>query len=393
MDNEDDTKMEIPEQQLNETMSSFQLFRQRINKYAGMRPVSVDNTNVGLLKRGYFASPKADGDTVCLMVSGNKLGFWNNVKRHSITLTTSFDYDFMFECEYIAKLKLFLIFDTWLFQDEPMLARDYGTRLELANCFLNTMCPKNEVFLAADDSSQTFVIDIPGKVQPVPSDFPYGTAWVPNEHVALQLKPAYHPRVADQLWENRHLLPYECDGIIFTRTWCRYQPFSQSLEAVLKWKLHVTIDFYVQAICAQTALQKSKALIKAPLRQERIACDANGRSVHLPQTYAFPSDTQAHNALLFAMYNGDCVAVSGCCLSSTEFATVAKSTSRLVIPSVADVGEGIVCEFCWDSDLCLWKFQRTRPDKIMPNVLETVLACIASIRDQISIQEISKNVR
>lgn len=360
----------VNEEQLLEPLSK--LFARKITKFPGMMPTSVDRSNVALLHRGYVASPKADGDAVLGFISQNKLVLWRrNMQAQTFILSHIFDRDFIFDGEYFAHRNHFLIFDTLVFQDEPVFRVSYDKRLELANHFINVMCPSKELFAFANTFIKT------PDIQPLPSNYPHGITWQ-SPNISMQVKPAYDSRLSALLWNARRSLPYNCDGIIFTRLWCRYYPFSENVEAVLKWKLHVTTDFLVKPIIVAHNNKNSKNNSNNNgVNTDTILCNKEGNAVHLPQSYAFPANGSQHNALLYALHNADCIPVSSCVLETDE-----------IVMSAA----ACVCEFSWNQELCIWELQRLRPDKVVPNTLHTVIACIASIRDAITIDEIADAV-
>jgi len=328
------------------------LFGQKITKFPGMMPTSVDRTNVSLLQFGYCASSKADGDAVLGFIHDNKLVLMRrNKQTKSFLLSTNFKKDFVFDGEYIAHRNRFLIFDTLVFQSEPLYRENYPIRIELANYFINELCPKTELHLYRN----TIIAD--DTVKPLPSNYTHGITWK-TETISLQVKPPYAAWDAAQLWYNRNLLPYGCDGIIFTRLWCGYRPFSEDLEAVLKWKEEVTADFLV----------KTNA-------KDKIACDQYGNAIYLPQQWAFPADCEQQNALLYSLYNADAVPVSSCVLINEEQKLLATNQ---------------ICEFAWNKELCIWVWIRSRTDKLTPNNVHTVIACVKSMRDNITIEEIAE---
>ncbi len=331
------------------------LFARKVSKFPGMMPTSVDRSNVELLRRGYVASSKADGDGVLAFVSENKLLLKRrNMQNQIFTLSKTFERDFIFEGEYFILRNHFLIFDTLVFEDEPVRA-NYLTRLELANHFINKMCPESELHSYANSIIATPCL------QPLPSSYKHGVTWK-SLSISMSVKPAYDSRLAASLWNARQSLPYKCDGIIFTRLWCRYYPFSENTEAVLKWKLHVTSDF----------------IVKLRNKEELSLLSAETGTSFLPSTFAFPSNNAKYNAVLYVVHNADVIPVTSCVLTKEQVDTFVPGST--------------VCEFGWNQDLSIWEFQRSRPDKTCPNTLHTVLACIASIQDAISIEEISKNV-
>ncbi len=134
------------------------------------------------------------------------------------------------------------------------------------------------------------------------------------------------------------------------------------MEAVLKWKDDVTVDFLVKIVIR-------KELLHA------IACDATGKAVYLPHRWAFPEDACEHNVVLFSLHNADLIPVSTCALSEKQLQA---STNQ-------------ICEFSWSNELCVWEWQRIRHDKLTPNALSTTIACITSMRDAIQIEEIAEH--
>ncbi len=321
------------------------IFGQKITKFPSMMPVSVDRKNVGLLSHGYCASSKADGDTVYAFVSKNKLVLMRrNKQTQSFGLSHSFEHDYIFEGEYLVQRNRFLIYDVIVFQHEPRFRLNYLLRIELANYFINELCPKEELHRYRG------TIILTDTVKPLPSDYPHGVTWK-TTNISLQVKPPYAINDAAELWRERHMLPYSSDGIIFTRLCCGYRPFSEDVECVLKWKEDVTVDFVV-----------------------KMASSKNENTLHLPQEFAYPANCSQANATLFASYNADVVPVSRCVLSKEQIPIASQQ----------------VCEFSWNRELCIWIFSRVRFDKLLPNQLSTVISCLNSIKDSILISEITE---
>jgi len=338
-------------QHLLETLSL--LFNQKISKFPGALPTSVNSNNVELIAKGYVSALKADGDRVFGFLNKDKLVFvWRDMKYKTLTLPCSFTGCYIFDGELLPKQNLFLIFDVLLYNNEPAIRLDHLQRIELANHFICTQTPENQ----RHTYQNTIVKD--DTIAPLPTNYEWGVTWHCENVIRMQVNPRYAREDVALLWEKRHSLPYGCDGVIFTRLWCCYKPFTEDVQAILKWKPCVTIDFLVQACCEK----KEHSIVVGK---------------HVPEkdfrTFIHTADARKRNCLLATLVNMTTTVFSSCVLP----------------PQILDVCKDQICEFAWDDTAHIWIWQRLRMDKTLPNTLNTVLACVTSITDQITVEAIA----
>ena len=270
------------------------LLDQKVTKFPGALPVSLDRQNLHTLRYGVVASLKADGERVFCFVTANRLVLMRrNNQFKSIPLLTPFSEEYIFDCEYIRELHLLLIFDTLLFANQPSWRLDYLQRVELALHFLSMCIPASERCVL----DQGYVQD----PKPLPSAYSYGTTWNMNG-LMVQVKPPYAPDTVKTLWKHRHHVRYACDGIIFSRLWCTYRPFSDTVCSILKWKPCVTLDFVVrfcesnnQPILLRLPPLSAHASLRSHSTDDSLVAPASAFNI-----FSHPSDELRRNVLLEA---------------------------------------------------------------------------------------------
>ena len=340
---EDLVPVDLTEEQLFAPLTA--LFNQKITKFPGTLPESLDSKNVQILRYGYVCALKADGDRVFCLLEGSKMRMLRRNKQYK-TFGLSFDLqtDFIFDAEWIEDLHLLLLFDTLLFANQPCWRLNYTHRLELAKYFLTTMIPDVERHMY----ESCYIHDPP----PLPSKYQHGVTWQ-SPSFQVQVKPVYAPEHVAQLWNNRSLMRYNCDGIIFTRLWCTYRPFCEPTQSVMKWKPCVTIDFYVAPLAVKETVKP-----QIPSQFEPFIC---------------PENQSTCNVVLQSVHDG--------ALCNFSYALIRKKVLELCL--------GKICEFRWNMDLSAWIVERARLDKTSPNTLVTVFACLQSICDKLEISDIA----
>jgi hypothetical protein len=268
-------------------------------------------------------------------------------------LDHSFETTYIFDGEYMEKLGLFVIFDVIFYRNKASIFRDYLFRVELANHFVNCEVPKEQV----SHSLTSYVND--AAVQPLTcTSFKWGVTWHACSKLRVHVKPLYHVESASLVWERRNVLPYSCDGVVFTRTRTWYAPFARDPMSILKWKQHVTVDFLVRA-----KIENEHLLIN----QEKV--DSQNEF----QEFLHPSDQTKHNTRLVTLVDGVQETFSTCVLND----------------NILQFCDGSVCEFGWNQTSQLWQFQHFREDKVAPNILSTVHSCLRSMRNAIQIEQIA----
>ena len=156
-------------------------------------------------------------------------------------------------------------------------------------------------------------------------------------------------------------LPYESDGLIFTRILCAYTPYTQNKESILKWKPTTTIDFKVCKLKNTYSVQnETLGLIED--------CGYLSREKDF-EFFLDPKNQRHANYALLSVHNNDSVRVS-CCVLDTG------------------VEDGCVAEFSWDDKHKRWQLRNMRPDKQHPNSFVTVLSSFVSLLDNIQVEEI-----
>lgn len=329
------------------------LFNQKIGKFPGALPTSVNSNNVHLLSKGYVSALKADGERVFCFLSKNKILFlWRDMRYKTLTLPCQFERCFLFDGELLLKQNLFLIFDVLIYDGEVAYRMDHLQRIELANHFICTKTPMEQQFTYAN----TIVDGIT-----LPTNYKWGVTWNHNpvSTLRMQVSPRYAVEDCATLWNRRHELPFACDGIIFTRMWCRYRPFTEDVEAILKWKPCITVDFMVMP------LEKRKE------EEEKEKASLYETCTQVPLDYVTCRDNNNNNTMLLASVNNT-MCIFGYCNLEEGMLEACKSQ---------------ICEFAWQENAWIW--QRLRLDKITPNNVVTVLSCLTSIKDRISIESIA----
>lgn len=320
------------------------LFHQKIGKFPGALPTSVNLKNASLLSKGYVSALKADGERVFAFIAKNKLVFvWRDMRHKTVILPCTFDYCMLLDGELLIKQNLFLIFDVLIYNGEATIRMDHLQRIELANHFICTKTPTEQRFTYANT-----IVD--GSIL-LPTNYAWGVTWNTGT-LRMQVSPRYAVEDCATLWQRRHELPYACDGVIFTRLWCRYKPFTEDMDAILKWKPCVTVDFMV-------------ALNDGSHEKCR---DVNSE-------YTCFDEKETHNAALLTGVNTTMAVFTTCALDA----------------SLLEVCKSQICEFAWDEQARTWIWQRLRLDKITPNTLTTVLSCLTSIKDRVSIKDIAEH--
>lgn len=323
------------------------LFGQKIAKFPGTLPVTIDSDNSQELRHGFVAALKANGTRCYCFVEANKLRLMNRKKQFmTFELEHTFENDYVFDCEYDAQLKMLLLFDTLLFNNRASLREDYLVRIRLACYFLAHVVPKTEC--------KHFPKSIVQNPAPLPMGFDFARCWR-TPHFVVQVKPTYRGEDAATLWHNRHLAHHPSDGIVFTRLWCAYRPFSDPTISVMKWKPHSTIDFLV----------------------EKLRPHANRfipNEVYNPQFDLFhhPSNEQDCNVALLVLVDNKLLPFS-----------FAKLPHALVV-----LCHTRVCEFQWDDTHDIFVWQMIREDKTTPNSLHTAVSCVRSTADNIQIEDL-----
>lgn len=359
LEEEEEQKVQLVENQLLFPLSI--IFNQKISKFPGALPQSVDASNVRSLSQGYVAALKADGDRIYIFIAKNKMLLLRRDKRYTIyTLNHTFEKTYIFDGEFIEKKNLVLLFDSIYYNHKQnTIMFDYRIRLDLCNHFLNVVVPEEHRF----EFENTYI----QHPKPLKSNFSWGTTYKAGT-VNIQSKPVYAIEDVESLWENRFSLSYDCDGIIFSRLWCRYQPFAENPSAFLKWKLDVTVDFEIQPVVVPSSREESRGCMDFQ-PDKKVPVD------NVFDMFIHTSEESLHNVVLLCSID-----------------TIPSPFSTCVMPpETLDICSKQVCEFGWNNAKRNWEFLRIRKDKIAPNTLETVLSCIMAMKDNIHLKDIANH--
>lgn len=324
------------------------LFGQKLKKFPGTLPVTIDRENQHELRHGFVASLKADGNRNLCILEGNKMR-WMKRDKIVITfeLTHTFENDFTFDVEWEPKSKMLLLFDTLLFNNINLIGADYLQRISLASHFLNHIVPQAE----CKSFPQTVITD----PCPIALGSDLARCWK-TPFCVVQVKPPYYGVDAAKLWNARHQMRYRSDGIIFTRLWCTYKPFSDpNSVSIFKWKPQNTIDFRMDKITS-----KNRFVPKEVYHSKF-------------DLFHHPDNESDCNVVLSVQDDAQ---------------TLFPFTFARVPDAIMLLCKGQVCEFMWNDDQNIWEFQMVRSDKPGPNYLPTVLSCCRSISQNIQIEEL-----
>jgi len=335
------------------------LFDRKIRKFPGALPVTLCRDKLPLLRYGYVVATKADGDRVFVVISRNVMmlhrrdGF---VRK--ISLSCTFEHNYLFDAEYVPKCNQLLLFDTLVFANRATIYMSIEQRVELINFFLLKRTPKEE------HSMSHFICSKPD-VTPIPTSYQWGLTWT-QENLAIQAKPIYHFKFTVALWKHIRELPYENDGLIFTRLMCGYRPFSEDIDSIFKWKPEHTIDFKIY-------YRKSHDDIDVDAIQEEASSKFPSLNI---DSFLHPSNQREANHVLFVDHASTKLCVSFCFLPVSE-------NSKFGLCHFDDK----IGEFAWDAEDGVWNLVRMRPDKHEPNQLFSTLSCFESITHNIQIQD------
>ena len=229
---------------------------------------------------------------------------------------------------------LLLIFDTLAVNGNIVTKYHYLQRLELARLFLQTLAQSD-----ASLQSQVFAPTHPGVYPSRYADIRITAGQLHNVPLSLQVKQVYYVQALATLSPSTH---YPTDGFIWTLGASRYTPFRSSLHNVIKWKPleKITLDFQIQKTT---------------------------RSVDISVLGAIPTQ--------FIGATGD-------------FGLFAANQDRLVLVSrvqLVDMRAGVY-ECAWIQGA--WQIVQHRPDKAVPNHLETVERTIHNITEAIPLTDI-----
>lgn len=334
------------------------LFERSIRKFPGTLPVAVTKKNAIHLHYGYLCTLKADGERVFVILVGNVMILH---KRDGVTLTFDLSKTFkscVFDAEYVESANMLLLFDTLVLDEVPAIGLSIEQRVELANYFLSKQTPAQEQRAYA----HTFVKT--NNIKPIPTSYDWGLTWqLATNGLKVQVKPLYDFHDAHELWNNNKMLPYACDGLIFTRLLNTYVPFTDEPESVLKWKPVITIDFYLSFI-ANSRVDRDHCLVDSAVR------DVTLDPLH---TFTHPADERhANYKLLVANDKQQFVCASRCVLDEHESASFDQK----------------IAEFRWDAALNIWIMHGVRDDKKAPNALTTFLSSCNGIIDNLSAHDL-----
>ena len=332
--------------------------QKRIRKFPGALPTTVTRKNKILLHYGFLVTLKADGDRCFAIIIEKKLFLHRRDGAiTSFDLPTSFALH-VFDCEFLEHENLLLIFDTLVYAEHAAYRLSLEQRSELVNHFLTKTVPKDQLRQYSYRH-----VNIPNLITPIASNYNVGTTWQLSDcGLKIENKPWYNFKDAATLWDNRKMVPYGVDGLIFGRLLCVYSPFSENPESVYKWKPEVTIDFMMIATHdnRRENFEVDKDVLSM-LNRDRSGMD---QLLH-------PSDEYRTNYKLYT------------CNERSEFLCVTRC--RLQKDENLDRKIG---EFRWDKQSRSWHLERIRDDKYLPNNLMTTTSSLESILDDLTVNDI-----
>ncbi len=299
----------------------------KINSFPGNLPISLQKSHLLQLPFGFVISNKTDGERSFIFICENHIFSINrNLDIHLLGLIKNINKNdlYLFDAEIVYNLDLILIFDVLVFKSKNVLRSDITQRNELARYFLFTY--------GEFQKEDPFWSDIR-----FPSNYPSNILKVNN--FTIETKPLFKYHHLINIWKNQHRLPYDCDGIIFSREWAAYKPFTQDPMSLIKWKTTTTLDFLVLS--------------------NNIDC----KLVEIPENFS-----------KFQFKNGNFILATG----KNEF------FSLLDLNSPNDF-DGHIVECKWENET--WVLIKKRIDKTSPNKLTTVLKSLINIKEPISIHD------
>jgi hypothetical protein len=353
------------------------LFERRITKFPGTLPVSLSKETLVLLRYGYVFAVKADGDRVFVLIEGNTMIIIPrdlNIRVFSIDI--HHENLFVFDCELLENGEI-LIFDTLVFASVPVTKSCISVRYEYARTFLakskkSTIIPIHELdkyCIPSNFSSRHFIeiqTVLPEQlVKKLPNDIECLTKSEiifkkeddTNRHEKMPVFKMFAKRIfyfqhVLDVWDRQSLLPYNNDGLIFTRLFQKYTPFRDDKESVIKFKPpdQITCDFLV---LASQKVSKTTYISGMP-----------------DLMFTTPSATyKTHNSILL---------------------TTPINFYRPIIIAFANVDDttihGKIAEFGFFETE--WALHRIRHDKTVPNNIETVIKTIENMFDIINVEDL-----
>lgn len=301
-----------------------------ISSFPGNLPISLQRQHLFQLIFGYLASLKADGERCFIFICCAKIFTINrNLDINYIgKLKTNDNYLYLFDAEVIYENKLILLFDTLIFKSlkkHSILRSDITQRNELTRFFVFTN--GFEIFEESCFTTTRF-----------PSSYPNSEIKIDNLW-RIQTKPIFLYHHLNQIWNNRNKLEYICDGIVFSRQWAAYQPYTNDPMSLIKWKPITTLDFYV--------------------------CNSIDEFlVFIPSQFSEFQSKKGQYALLTN-------------IEPREIFTYVENLDLKYLD--------LIVEFYWEKNK--WIPLKIRTDKKQPNKLKTVLDTLKNIQDPIQIQD------
>jgi hypothetical protein len=299
------------------------IFKQNIKKFPGNLPVSIQRKQIGLLG-SYVVSPKIDGERVFLLFNNQSIDLL--YRNNSTTSFKSNGTGFnLFDAEIEEKHKIIWIFDSLVIDSCICTNYCYTVRHELIRRFLN------------DRGSRVIYQSIPTS----PSNFSDHVIELQNGYV-IRCKHIYHFNDTQTLWFSDRTS--RIDGLIFTKLRTKYSPFRTDITSHFKWKPpeYITCDFLVQ---------------------KKKTTDKRDTIYGVKQKYLTSGD--------HALYT---------ITASRKHKLFTFTFNNTIHTKIEGIWE---CLFSQGA----WLFCKPRPDKTIPNSVETVVNTIKNIDDIITIQD------
>ncbi len=309
---------------LTDVFQSF-LSDHKLNSFPGNLPISLQRNHLMQLPFGFVFANKTDGERSFLFIC-----------QHSIfTINRNLDIDFLgktktnniylFDVEIVSHLNLILIFDTLVFESKNVLRTDITQRNELARLFISTYGE-----IKKEDGFFTQIR--------FPSSYPHAQLKIDNW--VIETKPLFQYHHLLDVYNSQSRLPYDCDGLVFSRLWAAYKPFTQDLMSLIKWKPITTLDFLI---------------LEAPSFPVSF--------ISIPKEFS-EFQIQKGNYIL--------------CINPNEIFSFVENDQ---------FDENTIVECKWDKNFLNWIPIKIRKDKKTANKLTTILKSLINIKDPISIED------
>ncbi len=333
--------MQIDKSEFFELMTT--LFHQFLNdvnvtSFPGNLPISLQRSHLFLLAFGYIVTYKADGLRAFILICESHVFYIKRNMEFAFIGSIPNECDlYLFDAEIIEANGLILLFDTLIYKGLNTLRSDISQRNELAREFLSRIGIQEHILqkwetikIKSNYESKTFFFNSGGE-----------------QNWKLQTKPLFSYFDLKKMWSLRTHLPYNCDGLVFYRQLCAYQPFRSDPMSLIKWKEldDITIDFLFVLPGNGKILKETDS--KFVVKKGNVLLSTTSQWDDQPVffSYAYVSEQELH-----------------------EY-------------------KNKIVECRWNRDKENWQCIKLRLDKTSPNILSTVLETLKNIEDPIKFHD------